>query len=284
VIVLEPILRGLAAGALYGVVAMGLTLIFGVMRVINVAHGELVMLGGYAGYFLAVALGLNPIVSLVVVIPTALVAGMLLHALLIERIANQPEISSLMVTFGLSIVLWGLAQIFFTANFRSIRFLGEAVRIGGVYLPGNALVIFAAGLAISSGTFLLLARTPLGRAIRATSQNEHLAQACGIDCRKIRMVGFGLGTALAAAGGVLVAVAFVIYPQVGLNYIGKAFAVAVLGGMGNIPGALAGGIVLGIIEAFGAQIFSVQVAQVFAWAIVFLMLIIRPTGLFGASE
>ncbi len=283
-LVLEPILRGLSAGALYGLVAMGLTMIFGVMRVINVAHGELVMLGGYGAYFLWTLLHVNPLLSLAAVIPAAILLGMLIHLLLIERIASQPELSSLMVTFGLSIVLWSLAQILFTANFRSIQYLGQAVRVLGVYLPANAIAIFAVSLGLSLATSLVLARTPLGRAIRATSQNESLAQACGINCRQVRTVGFGIGTALAAAGGVLVAVAFVIYPQVGLSYIGKGFAVAVLGGMGNVPGALVGGLVLGIVESFGAQLFTAQIAQVFAWALIFLMLIVRPRGLFGAPE
>jgi branched-chain amino acid transport system permease protein len=283
-LLLEPVLRGLSAGALYGLVAMGLTMIFGVMRVINVAHGELVMLGGYGAYFLWTLLHVDPLAGLVIVIPAAILFGIFIHLTLVERVASQAEISSLMVTFGLSIVLWSLAQIAFTANFRSIRYLGQAVRILGVYLPANAVVIFAVSVALSLLTSGVLARTLLGRAIRATSQNEALAQACGINCRMVRAVGFGIGTALAAAGGVLVAVAFVIYPQVGLSYIGKAFAVAVLGGMGNVSGALAGGIILGIVESIGAQIFTAQISQVFAWALIFLMLILRPTGLFGAAE
>lgn len=283
-LVLEPVLRGLSAGALYGLVAMGLTMIFGVMRVINVAHGELVMLGGYGAYFLWALGHVNPLAGLAVVIPAAFLFGMLIHLLLVERVASQAEISSLMVTFGLSIVLWSLAQIAFTANFRSIRYLGEAVRILGIYLPANAPAIFGVSVVLSLLTSTVLARTPLGRAIRATSQNEALAQACGINCRMVRAVGFGIGTALAAAGGVLVAVAFVIYPQIGLSYIGKAFAVAVVGGMGNVTGALAGGLILGVVESIGAQVFTAQIAQVFAWALIFLMLIVRPSGLFGAPE
>jgi branched-chain amino acid transport system permease protein len=283
-LILEPVLRGLSAGALYGLVAMGLTMIFGVMRVINVAHGELVMLGGYGAYFLWTVWHIGPIAGLALVIPAAFLFGMLIHLLLVERVASQAEISSLMVTFGLSIVLWSLAQIAFTANFRSIRYLGQAVNILGVYLPANAPVIFGVSLMLSLLTSAVLARTPLGRAIRATSQNEGLAQACGINCRMVRAAGFGIGTALAAAGGVLVAVAFVIYPQIGLSYIGKAFAVAVLGGMGNVTGALAGGLILGVVESIGAEVFTAQIAQVFAWALIFVMLIVRPTGLFGAPE
>ena len=283
-LVLEAILRGITVGALYGLVAMGLTVIFGVMRVINVAHGELVMLGGYAGYFLWTLAGVSPMLSLLIVIPAALLLGIGLHALLVERIAGKPEISSLMVTFGMGIVLWGLAQIFFTANFRSIQYLGHAVNVLGVYLPANSLLIFAGSLVITAVTALFLTHTGVGRAIRATSQNEALAEACGINTARIRMIGFGLGTALAAAGGVLVAVAFVIHPQIGLSYIGKSFAVAVLGGMGSIPGALVGGFILGIIESIGAQAASAQIAQIFAWALIFLTLIIRPTGLFGEVE
>jgi branched-chain amino acid transport system permease protein len=279
----EAILRGIVIGALYGLVAMGLTVIFGVMRVINVAHGEFVMLGGYAGYFLWKLAGVNPLISLFVVIPLGLLVGMGLHAMLVERIAGKPEIASLMVTFGLGISLWGLAQIAFTANFRSIQYLGYAINVFGVYLPANSALIFSGSLFITAAATLFLTRTQLGRAIRATSQNVHLAEASGIDSARIRMVGFGLGVSLAAAGGVLVAVAFVIYPQIGLSYIGKSFAVAVLGGMGSIPGALVGGFILCILENIGAQLTTPQVAQIVAWAVIFLTLIIRPSGLFGTG-
>ena len=221
-LVLEPILRGLCIGALYAVVAMGLSLIFGIMRVINVAHGEFVMLGGYGIYFAWTALRLDPLVGLVLLFPAAMLFGIVIERVLVEHVVGKPEISSLMLTFGLSVVLWGLAQILFGADFRSIRYLGGAINILGVHLAANSVVIFVVSLTVAGAVFAFLRLASLGQAIRATSQNQALAQACGINCRLMRSLGFGMGTALAATGGGMVAFAFVVYPQVGLTYIGKS--------------------------------------------------------------
>jgi branched-chain amino acid transport system permease protein len=283
-LVLEPVLRGLSIGALYAVVAMGLSLIFGIMRVINVAHGEFVMLGGYGVYFLWTALALDPLVGLLLLFPVAMLFGVAIERVFVEHVVGKPEISSLMLTFGLSVVIWGLAQILFGADFRSIQYLSGAVSVLGVHLAANSIVIFAVSLAVAGAVFAFLRLTSLGQAIRATSQNAPLAQACGINSRMMRVLGFGLGTALAATGGGMVAFAFVLYPQVGLTYIGKSFAVAVLGGMGSVPGAIAGGFILGLAESVAAQHLTAQVAQLVSYALIFFVIMIRPAGLFGRAE
>jgi branched-chain amino acid transport system permease protein len=283
-LVLEPVLRGLSIGALYAVVAMGLSLIFGIMRVINVAHGEFVMLGGYGVYFMWTVLKLDPLVGLFLLFPTAMLFGILIERTLVEHVVGKPEISSLMLTFGLSVVIWGLVQILFGADFRSIQYLSAAVSILGVHLAANSIVIFVVSLAVAGGVFAFLRLTNLGQAIRATSQNAALAQACGINSRMMRSLGFGLGTALAATGGGMVAFSFVLYPQVGLTYIGKSFAVAVLGGMGSVPGAIVGGFVLGLAESFAAQHLTSQAAQLISYALIFFVIMVRPAGLFGRPE
>lgn len=283
-LVLEPILRGLSLGALYAVVAMGLSLIFGVMRVINVAHGEFVMLGGYALYFAWTVLGLDPLVGLLLLFPAAMLFGGVIERLLVEHVVGKAEISSLMLTFGLSVVLWGLAQILFGADFRSIQYRSGAISVLGVHLAANSVVIFAVSLTVAGAVFAFLQVTSLGQALRATSQNQALAQACGINCRRMRLLGFAIGTALAATGGGMVAFAFVVYPQVGLTYIGKSFAVAVIGGMGSAPGAIVGGLVLGLAESFAAQHLTSQVAQLISYALIFFVIMIRPAGLFGKVE
>lgn len=283
-LVLEPVLRGLSIGALYAVVAMGLSLIFGIMRVINVAHGEFVMLGGYGVYFMWTVLKLDPLVGLLLLFPAAMLFGIVIERALVEHVVGQPEVSSVMLTFGLSVVIWGLAQILFGADFRSIQYLSGAVSILGVHLAANSIVIFVVSLAVSGAVFGFLRLTSLGQAIRATSQNAALAQACGINSRRMRFLGFGLGTALAATGGGMVAFAFVLYPQVGLTYIGKSFAVAVLGGMGSVPGAIVGGFVLGLAESVAAQHLTSQVAQLVSYALIFFVIMVRPAGLFGRAE
>jgi branched-chain amino acid transport system permease protein len=254
------------------------------MRVINVAHGEFVMLGGYGVYFAWTVLKLDPLVGLLLVFPAAMLFGAVIERTLVEHVVGKPEISSLMLTFGVSVVIWSLAQILFGADFRSLQYLTRAVDILGVHLAANSIVIFVVSLAVSAAVFAFLRLTSLGQAIRATSQNAALAQACGINSRMMRTIGFGLGTALAATGGGMVAFAFVVYPQIGLTYIGKSFAVAVLGGMGSVPGAIVGGFILGLAESFAAQQLTSQVAQLISYALIFFVIMIRPAGLFGRPE
>jgi branched-chain amino acid transport system permease protein len=282
--IVELLLRGLFVGALYALVASGLSLMFGVMRVINLAHGEFLMLGGYATYFLSTGLGLNPIVAMVLAMPVLFLFGMLIQRGLIERVVGQPELSSLLLTFGISIVIWNLAQVSFTTNLRGITYLAEPVRIFGAYFAGNSLLILVVSAILALGLFLFLKFSSWGQAIRAVSQNPEMAQVCGIDVRVIRMVSFGIGTALAAAAGALVAVNYTIFPAVGQHYILKAFAIVILGGLGSVLGAFIGAIILGLVESFGTYYLNAQVALLIAYSLIVVLLVVRPTGLFGTED
>jgi len=282
--IVELLLRGLFVGALYALVASGLSLIFGVMRVINLAHGELLMLGGYATYFLSISLGLNPILAMVISMPILFLFGMLIQRGLIERVVGQPELSSLLLTFGLSIVLWNLAQIAFTTNLRGITYLAEPVKLFGAYFAGNSFLILAVSFILAVGLFLFLKFSPWGQAIRAVSQNPEMAQVCGIDVRVVRMVSFGIGTALAAAAGALVAVNYTIFPAVGHQYILKAFAIVILGGLGSVLGAFIGALILGFIESLGTYYLNAQIALLIAYSLIVVLLVVRPTGLFGTED
>jgi len=282
--IIELMLRGLFVGALYALVASGLSLIFGVMRVINLAHGEMLMLGGYVTYFLWDILGINPIVAMVLAMPLLFLMGVGLQRGLIERVIGQPELSSLLLTFGISIVLWNLAQIAFTTNLKGITYLAEPVRIFGAYFAGNSLLILATSAVLALGLFLFLKFTPWGQAIRAVSQNPEMAQVCGIDVRAVRMMSFGIGAALAAAAGALVAVNFTIFPAVGHLYILKAFVIVILGGLGSVLGAFVGALILGLIESFGTYYLNAQIALLIAYSLIVVLLVVRPTGLFGTED
>lgn len=210
--IFEFALRGLLIGSLYALMASGLSLIFGVMRVINVAHGDLLMLGGYVAFFTWAWTPLNPIATLIVGLPLMFTFGVLIQRLLIERVIGRPELSSLMLTFGISVVLWNVAQALFSPDPRGIPYLFDPIEIFGRYFAKNSLVIFGTSLAIALLLFLFLKGTSWGKAIRAVSQNYEMAQVCGIDARKIRMLSFGIGSALAAAAGAFVPIHFSLFP------------------------------------------------------------------------
>src|SRR5215469_16887102 len=238
----QVVISGLLAGALYSMVALGLGLIFGVMRVLNVSHGPLLMLGAYTTFWLFHWLGLNPYLSLVVSMPVLFVVGMVLQRLFVSRVVDAPELSTLLLTFGISIALVNLAQLAFTSDLRAVEYITGAWVIGGLAVSKPRLIAFLFAGGVTALSFLLLQRTRLGKAIRATSQSREVAMVCGVDVARIHMLTFGFASALAAAGGALLAVIVAIQPEMGGVWTFKSFLVIVLGGAGNYPGALLGGL------------------------------------------
>jgi branched-chain amino acid transport system permease protein len=268
----QVVISGLLAGALYSMVALGLGLIFGVMRVLNVSHGPLLMLGAYTTFWLFHWLGLNPYLSLVVSMPVLFVVGMVLQRLFVSRVVDAPELSTLLLTFGISIALVNLAQLAFTADLRSVEYLTGSFVLGPFAFSKSRVIACAFAIVITAAAFLFLKATRLGKAIRAVSQSREVAQVCGIDA-------FGIGSALAAAGGTLVAVMVAIQPEMGQVYTFKSFLVIVLGGAGNYPGALLGGLLLGLIEQISSLFLTTQVNEAVAYVLLVLVLLVRPTGL-----
>lgn len=281
---IEFSLRGLMVGAVYALMAMGLSLIFGVMRVVNVAHGEFLMLGGYVSFFAWSSVQLNPIASLFIATPVLFFFGMTIQRLFIERVVGKPELSSLMLCFGLSIILLQGAQLLFTPDPRGFTWLLYPVRLLGWNFPMYMLMIFATSMAIAFALFLFLKATRWGKAIRAVSQNYEVAQACGIDARKVRMLSFGCGAAMAGAAGAFVPVQFSLSPGVGHEFILKSFAVVVVGGLGSLWGAFLAGLLLGIVESLITFYFSSHLAQLTFYATIIAVLLVRPGGLFGSAE
>jgi branched-chain amino acid transport system permease protein len=280
----QVIVSGLLAGALYAMVALGLGLIFGVMRVLNVAHGPLLMLGAYVTYWLFSTVGLNPYLSLLVSMPLVFLIGVALQHVFVRRVVDAPELSSLLLTFGISIALVNLAQLAFTSDLRSVEFLTGSFLVGPFAFSKSRVIacLFAAG--ITALAFLFLQRTRLGKAIRAVSQSREVAQVCGINVQRIHLFAFGLASALAAAGGTLVAVMVAIQPEMGAVYTFKSFLVIVLGGAGNYPGALLGGLLLGLVEQLASLFLTTQVNEAVAYVLLVLVLLLRPTGLLGGRS
>jgi len=280
----QVVVSGLLAGALYSMVALGLALIFGVMRVINIAHGPMLMLGAYTTWILFDRFGMNPYLTLPLSAAVMFLLGALLQRTLVFRVVDAPELSSLLLTFGVSIALVNIAQLVFTSDLRSVEFLTGSIALGPIALSKSRLIACAFAAAITALAFLFLQKTRLGKAIRATSQSREVAMVCGIDVQRIHLISFGIACALAACGGTLVAVMVAIQPEMGQIWTFKSFLVIVLGGAGNYPGALLGGLLLGLIEQLSSLFLTTQLSEAVAYVLLVLALLVRPSGLLGGRQ
>jgi branched-chain amino acid transport system permease protein len=279
--VLQVVVSGLLVGGLYALVALGLSLVFGVMRVINIAHGTLLMLGAYVTVWLFDLFGMNPFVSVLVSMPVLFLVGVLLQKLFVHRVVHAPELSSLLLTFGISIFIANAAMVAWTSDYRSVEFLTGSFVLGEIAVSKPRLISFGVALALTGFAFLVLQYTKIGKAIRATSQHRDVAQICGINVRRIDLITFGFGAALAGAGGSLVSVMFAVYPEMGQGYVFKSFLVIVLGGVGNYPGAFFGGLLLGLVEGLASLFLTAQLTEVIAYVLLVVVLLLRPQGLLG---
>jgi branched-chain amino acid transport system permease protein len=280
----QVVISGVLSGALYAMVALGLALIFGVMRVINIAHGALLMLGAYVTFFLYSRAGLNPFLTVPIAMATLFVVGVLLQKSLVARVVDAPELSSLLLTFGISIALVNVAQNLFSSDLRAVEYLTGSWIIGGLALSRPRAIAFLFAGLVTGLAFLFLKTTRLGKAIRATSQSREVAMVCGVDVARIHLVTFGLASALAAGGGALLAVIVAIQPEMGGVWTFKSFLVIVLGGAGNYPGALLGGLLLGLVEQLASLFLTTQLSEVVAYVLLVLVLLVRPTGLLGGRQ
>ena len=281
---LQVIVSGLLLGGVYALFAAGLNLIFGVMRVINLAHGELMMLGAYTTFWLFSLAGVNPLVSIPVAAALMFAFGVLIERFLVERVVAQPLLSSLLLTFGLSTLFMGVALNLWTANFRSVPYLTGSLDVLGLNVSTSRLVAFAIALAVTGATYAFLRFGTFGKAIRATAQHAQVAQVCGINVGRVRLATFGLGSAMAAVAGSLIAVIFTISPEMGRMFISRAFAIIVLGGLGSFVGAFLGALTLGVAETLAAYFADTQLAEGVAYAVLVLVLLLRPAGFFGTEE
>lgn len=282
-IIAQLIVSGVLLGIIYALVSVGLTLIFGVSRVKNFAHGDFVMLGMYGTYVLNTNLGLDPYVALFLVAPAMFLFGVVVARLLIKPIIGAPQVAQIFATLGLGLVLQNLALFFFGADFRSVSSVvsGKVVRFAGISLPMASLIASVVAIAVIIGLYLYLRASYTGKAMRAVAQDRRAASLMSIDVSRIDLLTFGLGSMCAGVAGALLMPIMPVYPTVGLNVVLIAFVVVILGGLGSLWGALIGGVVIGLIENLSAFFIGSEMRQV-AYFIIFLMvLLFKPAGLFG---
>jgi branched-chain amino acid transport system permease protein len=283
----QQLVLGLLIGGLYGLAAAGLSLVFGVMKVLNVAHGELIMLGGYGAFWLVALLGLDPFASLALVIPGALLLGVVLYAVLFGFVVRADEETrvknSLLIGFGLALALHALAVRLWTADERSVPtpYGGAVFTVAGLSIPAVRLLSLLLAFALILALELLLTRWRWGKAIRATAEDWQAALLTGIDVRRAYLLAFALGTALAGAAGTLVTIAYSVSPSIGLEWTLKALIVVVLAGLGSVLGTFVGGLLLGMAEAASAAAFGGPYREVIGLVIFVVVLVLRPRGLFG---
>ena len=283
-IIYNALIVGIFIGSIYGLIAVGLSLVYGVMRVVNISHGEFVMLGAFLTFFAWTLLGINPVICIVIALVVLFFLGLVIHRSLVERVIGKPMLSSLMLTFGVSILVWNTAQAVFTTNIRAVSYLGGSVSFVGVNIAKSYILGFGIAVLLVVALFAFLKFSKWGKAIRATSQNDEVAMVCGIDTKKVRTLAFALGAAFAGSAGAVVAMTWFIFPQMGFNYLAKAFAIIVLGGLGSIPGALIGSLIYGAAESLAGQLLEARMSQVIPFVILATILVVKPTGLFGARE
>lgn len=283
----QQLILGVLIGGLYGLAAVGLSLVFGVLKVLNVAHGELIMFGGYGAFWLFALLGLDPFASLLVVLPFSLLAGLGLYWALFGFVVRADEETrvknSLLLGFGLALTLHALAVRLWTADERAIgtAYGGAAFSVGGLSIPIVRLASLALAFGLTGGLQLLLTHWRWGKAIRATAEDWRGALLTGIDIRRAYLLAFAIGTGLAGAAGTLVSIGYSINPSIGLEWTLKALIVVVLAGLGSMFGTFVGGLLLGVAEAASAAAFGGPYRELAGLIIFVVVLVIRPRGLFG---
>jgi branched-subunit amino acid ABC-type transport system permease component len=275
---------GLLLGFVYGVAAMGLTLIWGVMDVINLSHGPIIALGMLGVYLLFTSLGLNPYLGLLLVAMAGLLLGILIYFIAVQRIIDAPHLSALLATFAVNMIIIGLGTAAFSTAPRNVEFSLGSLALGPVTLLGTRVVAAVAAVLASGGLYAFLYRTRPGRYIRAVADNRAAAELVGVPTNRILALSFGLGTMLAAISGALIATFFPFTILAGSSYELKSFVIGVLGGLGNPIGSLFGGLILGLLEGLIPVFMETTWVPVIEFVLFILILLIRPSGLFGAKE
>ncbi|VVE42935.1 branched-chain amino acid ABC transporter permease [Pandoraea horticolens] len=284
VILLSAVLNGLTTGAVYALIALGLTLVYGVLHIINFSHGAALMIALYAVWLLKEKLGIDPYVALPFVTLGMFALGYGLQRCVIERASHGKDENILLVTLGLAIVLENLALVGFKSDTHTIDtpYTLATVDIGPVMLSVPKLIAFGGALAAAALLFWIMRATDLGRAIRAVAKEKHGAKLMGIDVERVYALSFGIGMACVGAAACFLMPTYYVNPQVGSGFVLVAFTIVVLGGMGSFAGALAGGLLIGVVESLGGLWLGDSLGQMGIFAIFIIVVLLRPQGLFGA--
>jgi branched-chain amino acid transport system permease protein len=275
--------NGLVLGGLYACIAVGFSLVWGVLNVINILHGSFIVLGSYVAYFAYVHLGIHPFVSIVIAGAVLYALGYVLQAGIINRVVAAPVLITLTLTFGLDLILNNAMLVAFTADYQAVNLANPlgTLKIGPVYLPGDRVAAMVLALLLTLLLYRMLRDSRIGRAIVAVRMDREAAALMGVDVKHINAITFAVGAFMAGAAGALLSIIFPISPLNGPLFLGKAFVVCVLGGLGSVPGAMVGGLVLGVIESFGSYWLGPEHAITLSFGLLLVLLFVRPSGLMG---
>lgn len=284
-VLLQLTVSGLLIGGVYGLLSIGLTLIFGVLRVVNFAQGEFIMIAMFGAFWLNVMWGVDPYLSIFLVVPVIFALGLLTERVIIKPILTAPHAMQIFATFGLSVVLQNLALTFWGPDYRSVTtsYSTLSYSVGGISIAATSLYAFAAALAMAGVLVGFLNYTREGRALRAMVQNRYAANLMGVNTDRLNRIAFGVGVACAAVAGCILTPIYYTFPTVGVDLIITAFVVVVLGGLGSIPGAIIGGMIIGVTQTMTGFFISVEFKDVIALFLFIIILLVRPQGLFGRA-
>lgn len=282
-LLLTQVLSGLVTGSVYTVTALGLTMVYGILNLMNFAHGEVFMVGAYAGYLLSSAYGVSYPVAILGAMAGAVVTGILIELVGFRPLRNASQLAPLIASLGLSIFIQNLALLIWSPTPRMFQtpYVDRVVHLGVISLSAQRVVVFVVSVVLIAALYLVVQRTALGKAMRATALDAEAASLMGINVRSVVVAAFALGSALAGVAGALVGPILILSPFMGIPVILKAFAVVIMGGFGNIQGTIAAGFILGIVEGLGAMVLPSAYIDIIAFVMLIGTLLVRPTGLFA---
>jgi branched-chain amino acid transport system permease protein len=282
----QALVSGILIGGVYALIGIGLTIIFGVMRIINFAHGDLLMVGMYMTYFLYTMLHVDPFLSIFITIPLMFLYGAFLQKFVINRVLSALPQNQILLTIGLGLIMSNTMMLAFTSDYKILttKYSSSSVKLLGISISSPLVISFAITIAITLALTWFFRETNTGQAIRATAQDRDAATLMGINVRKMSIIAFGLGAALAGTAGALIAPTYYIFPQVGSVFTLKAFVITVLGGMGSVTGAMMGGVLIGIAESIGGAYLGSGWKEVVVFVLFLLVLLFKPSGLRGKSQ
>ena len=286
IIFLQSVVNGILIGGAYAMIAVGLTLIFGVMNVVNFAQGEYVMLGMVATYICYHFFGLDPTVSLIFVLPLMFGLGVLIQKTLISRVIGMPDETQILLTLGMSVLMMNGTLLFMGADPHSIKtsYKFASLSLGPIFIGVPQLIAFSAAMIASAVLWLFLTQTKLGRGLRAVAEKPEVATLMGVNPQKMHWLAFGIGIALAGAAGTVLTPFRYTTPHVGQTYVLITFIIVVLGGMGNVPGAILGALVIGVTESLTSQYVALDLSMLGPFIIFILVLLFKPTGILGKGK
>lgn len=285
-IFLQSLISGILIGGVYALIGIGLTIIFGVMRVINFAHGDLLMVGMYGTFYLFTLFNIDPFISIVITMPLMFLYGGFLQKVFINRILGSLPQNQILLTIGMGLIMSNGIMLAFTSDYKilSTDYSSSSFDVLGISISTPLLISFAITAGITAVLYWFLLKTDTGQAIRATAQDREAAQLMGINVKRMSIIAFGLGASLAGTAGALISPTYYIFPQVGSTFTLKAFVITVLGGMGSIVGATLGGILIGVAESIGGVYFGSGWKEVVVFVLFLLVLLFKPSGLMGKSN